>query len=380
MCFYGNLALHLTLKECADIDTFATDGKVILYNPDFAKALDDGKVENTKEKQWVLAHEILHVILSHLSRRGNRDINKWNIAVDYAVNSILNKEFGFVPDGALFDCKYENMSAEQIYSLLPDIKKQNGCFHGVNSDFEISINKKGNVKINGKKVKKYDEHKDIKGTKTEIEDLEKEWKVQTVKAYQQAKMQGKLPAGMDIFIDNFLAPKVDWRTMMKQFIVSTAKSDYRWLPPNRRHLYNDIYLPSLTGECLNDVVVIIDNSGSTVEFQQRFFSECNGLLQQYDMNLHLIVVDVEINSYKVYTKGDVIDKSYKGAGGTDLRVAFDYILEKGINPTVVVCLTDGETPFPENEIYPTLWVISPNGVDFDKIPFGQKVRIVDDEF
>jgi predicted metal-dependent peptidase len=93
------------------------------------------------------------------------------------------------------------------------------------------------------------------------------------------------------------------------------------------------------------------------------------------MNLHLIVVDVEINSYKVYTKGDVIDKSYKGAGGTDLRVAFDYILEKGINPTVVVCLTDGETPFPEHELYPTLWVITPYGRDFDKIPFGQKVRI-----
>ena len=115
-----------------------------------------------------------------------------------------------------------------------------------------------------------------------------------------------------------------------------------------------MYLPSLTDESLGEVVVIIDNSGSTQHLQKRFFSECNALLQQYQMNLHLIVVDMQVNDYEVYNKGDEIKKNYKGCGGTDLRVAFDFIEKEGIMPNVVVCLTDGETPFPEREQYPEI--------------------------
>jgi predicted metal-dependent peptidase len=108
----------------------------------------------------------------------------------------------------------------------------------------------------------------------------------------------------DIFIKELLAPKLDWRNMMKQFMVSTAKSDMRWFPSNRRFVHRGLYLPSNMSDSLGDVVVVVDNSGSTLEYQQRFFTECNDLLQQYDMNMHLRVVDMNINDYKVYNKGD----------------------------------------------------------------------------
>lgn len=368
--FYGNLCLSLKLVEDNSIGTFATDGKNILYDSEFA-----GNLSNI-EKQWVLCHEILHIVLKHLTRRNDREQVRWNYAIDFAVNSILNKEFKFVPEGAVYNQKFEDKTAEMIYNELgkeqqKDNEQKNGKGKGQKG------NGKETITVDGEqiKVKQYDEHKDIKGSKAEIDEFEKDWKIKTIKSYEQSKIAGKEPAGMKIFIDGLLQPKLDWRTMMKQFIVSTSKSDFQWSPPNRRLIHRGLYLPSLTGESLGDIVVIVDNSGSTAEYQKRFFSECNALLQQYDMNLHLIVVDTEIKSYKVYQKGDSIDLEYKGGGGTDLRVGFNHIKENMINPSVVVCLTDGYSPLPEIEENPTLWVITKDGIDLEDVPFGEKVII-----
>ena len=376
-CFYGTLALHLKLEKDNSIPTFCTDGKKIYYNEEFVNSLKDNDIE------FIMAHEILHCIFYHLSRRNNREAKRWNFAVDYAVNSILYNEFHNIPEGCLYDEKYKNKTAEEIYSLLPEM---NGKGEGTGTekgdykryekgDTTIEIDSKGNIKVNGKEIKQYDVHKDIKDTKENIDELEKDWKIQTTKSFSQSKIAGKLPAGMNIFIEELLQPKLNWKEMMKQFIVSISKSDYKWLPPNKKHIHRGMYLPSLTGENLGDIAIIVDNSGSTLDYQQRFFSECNSLLQQYDTNMHLLVVDTEINSYKVYNKGDSIDLKQKGGGGTDLRVAFDYIKERGINPSVVVVLTDGYTPFPEREDNPTLWVLTDGCVDFDRIPFGQKVKV-----
>ena len=294
----------------------------------------------------------------------------------------MYQDFHFIPEGGAYDSKFDNMSAEEIYNKLPDMngkgkgKEWEMYARGRGEDrITVEINGKGDIKVNGKKIKKYDKHKNITGSKEEIEELEKEWKIQAVKSYEQSKIAGKLPAGMDIFIKELLQPKLDWRNMMRQFIVSVSKSDFRWVPPNKRFVHRGMYLPSMTGESLGDVVVIVDNSGSTLDNQQEFFSECNGLLQQYDMNLHLIVCDTEINFYQVYQKGESLKLNHKGGGGTDLTKAFKYIKKKMINPTVVVCLTDGYTPFPKKEEYPTLWILTKDGIDLKDIPFGQGVKV-----
>lgn len=386
-CFYGNLALHLKLVENNDIPTMATDGKVILYNKEFTKALSN------QDKMWILAHEILHNVFYHLTRRKGREPKLWNVAIDFAVNCVLYKEFGYMPNGVLYDRRFENMSAEKIYRILneeqdgksggegEDGEESDGDSNG-NGSGDLEFDKNGNVKkYNGKRVKRIDEHKDIKKgkSKEQIEDLEKEWKLQATKSYQQSKMIGKTPLGMEIFIQELLEPKVDWRTILKQFVVSSAKSDYRWLPPNKRFIHKGLYLPSLTGDSLGDVAIFVDVSGSTYYYLKRFFSECNALLQEYDMNLHLITFDTEIKSYKIYTKGEEIDTNYKGLGGTDVRVAFDRLREENIFPSVVVCLTDGYTPFPEGEEYPTLWVVPDRELQDSDFPFGQVTRILDEE-
>ncbi len=137
-------------------------------------------------------------------------------------------------------------------------------------------------------------------------------------------------------------------------------------------------MPSMTGESLGDIVIIMDVSGSTGgEIQQQFLSECNGLLQQYDMNLHLLMCDTQITSHEQYQQGDEIKRKYSGLGGTEISEGFKYVDSKRLNPNVIVCLTDGYTDLNFKSRYPTLWVITKDGIDLDKVPFGMKVKMND---
>jgi len=113
--FFGCLALGLELEESTVAQTLATDGTSIFYNVDFTLGL------TIKQLASVIAHEVLHVAMKHHLRRGKRDPKQWNVAADYAINGILIKSGLFnLPDGGLFDKKYDDWGAEKIYADLPE--------------------------------------------------------------------------------------------------------------------------------------------------------------------------------------------------------------------------------------------------------------------
>ncbi len=71
------------------------------------------------ELKFVLAHEFLHVALMHHKRCEGRDPYLWNIATDYVINGWLYEmKIGCIPDGCLFDQRFMNMSAEEIYDII----------------------------------------------------------------------------------------------------------------------------------------------------------------------------------------------------------------------------------------------------------------------
>ena len=114
--FFGNLATRLTLTNADEwCSTAATDGQKFYYNSRFIMML------RTKEVEFLVGHEVLHVVYDHMGRRGTRDPEIWNIADDYAVNADLKRhkvgEFiTTVP--ALYEAKYDGMAAEAIYDDL----------------------------------------------------------------------------------------------------------------------------------------------------------------------------------------------------------------------------------------------------------------------
>jgi predicted metal-dependent peptidase len=53
-----------------------------------------------------------------------------------------------------------------------------------------------------------------------------------------------------------------------------------------------------------------------------------------------------------------VNINYYSGGGTDMRAGPAYFKKHGIELAAFVCLTDGYTPFPNNEDIPSIWCIS----------------------
>src|SRR6056300_842688 len=122
--FFGNMATRLKILAADDwCPTAAVDGKNLYYNTQFFNAM------NNKEIEFVIAHEILHMVYGHLGRREERNPLLYNIAADYIVNNLLVRDrIGNKPK--IVDCfqdfKYEGWTSEEVYDELFEQAKKNG--------------------------------------------------------------------------------------------------------------------------------------------------------------------------------------------------------------------------------------------------------------
>ena len=144
----------------------------------------------------------------------------------------------------------------------------------------------------------------------------------------------------------------------------SGKDDSTWRRPNRRWLQHDIYLPSSISESMGCLVIVVDTSGSISELlASRFLTEIVSLCETVRPSLvHLLDVDTEVRSHRLFAPEDFAKlrdiREFKGGGGTDMRVAFDYTKDKNLNPEAILVLTDGYTPFPAETSVPSLWAIT----------------------
>ncbi|WP_148108687.1 DUF2201 family putative metallopeptidase, partial [Moraxella catarrhalis] len=65
--FLAYAILHIPTVFSNKVATAATNGLRIEINPKFFQNL------NQEERQFLLAHEVLHILLSHMTRLGTRD-------------------------------------------------------------------------------------------------------------------------------------------------------------------------------------------------------------------------------------------------------------------------------------------------------------------
>jgi predicted metal-dependent peptidase len=116
--FFGSLLFRLGGQASGAIETMATDGVSLFYNPAFVDTL------NAAELAGVLAHEVMHPALQHHTRRGDRDWKRWNMACDYAINPLLLDAGLTLPKDVLIEDRFRGMSAERIYNLIDERQDQ----------------------------------------------------------------------------------------------------------------------------------------------------------------------------------------------------------------------------------------------------------------
>jgi len=335
--------------------TAATNGKRVKFNPHFIEPMTD------EELKFLVAHEVGHPMFEHPWRRHDRDPKKWNVAGDYVINECLvNDNIGKMPEGGLQDTNVYNEgggTTDGIFKLLPD--EEGDGPGGTSSGGEG-----------------WQDCEDGEGTQAEKDQQAAEMKVKVAQAAQAAKMMGKLSANQERLIDEVLNPKVDWREVLRRFIEKRRTDTRSFTRPNRRYLSQGIYLPSLDGEAMGELVFAIDCSGSIgADELNQFAAEVLTVHQDHSpRRIHLIYFDSEVCHYESFDKDDDLHIEAHGGGGTNFAPVFRYMVEHDIEPVATVFLTDlCCNSFGEQPNHPVLWVC--NYDDAEEAPFGEVVMM-----
>ena len=257
--FFGNLATRLKLINADEwCPTAGTDGRNFYYNTKFIDSL------NPKEAEFLFGHEVLHNVFEHmLVRQGDRDHQIWNIAADYAVNQILvDYRIGEMPKGkkgenkGFQDEKYKDWNAERIYDDIYKQAKKNG---------KEMLKKMGELLDDHQEWGKgggEGQSKDNKGkengsgkpvyTKEELKKIRDEVKEAMVSAAQSTGASN-LPGALQRLVKDLTEPKMDWREILQQQIMSTLKSDYTWMRPSRKSWHTSAILPGQNNDEMIDI-------------------------------------------------------------------------------------------------------------------------------
>ena len=192
------------------------------------------------------------------------------------------------------------------------------------------------------------------------------------------KLAGKGAGDKDGVFGDLLAPKVDWRKALREFVQENCagRDESSWRRPNRRFLADDIYMPSMIGVTLNELVVGFDTSGSIFggDDMTRFVSELATIIEQVKpAKTHVIYWDTQVVGHQTFEGGQfaVQNLKVKGGGGTDGSVLFDYLREKRMNPQAIVQFTDGYVGDWGRSDWPTMWAVTTN----EQAPFGVNISL-----
>jgi predicted metal-dependent peptidase len=331
--FFGNLATRLKMVDVTDdpvINTAATDGRHFYYDTNFVNQL------TPKQTEFLFAHETLHNVFDHFSRRGSRNPYIWNVAADYAINQILvDSHIGdkIIQVKIFQDNKYRDKCAEEIYDII---------FQKYDEDELRALGELLDEHIDPTVAS--DNPNRPQYSKEELRQIREEMKEAMISAAQQSA--GNLPAGIKRIIQDLTESKIDWRDLLKQQIQSTIRNDYTFSRPSRKGWHTGAVLPGMNFDTMIDVCIAIDMSGSiTVNQAKDFLSEIKGIMDQFkDFQIKLWTFDTKVYDVVDVTADSIYEfETYipKGGGGTDFDVNWHFMKDKNIVPKKFIMFTDG---------------------------------------
>ena len=319
--FFGMAVSKRVLIYDYNVPTASMDGRgQMRLNPTFCFEKTVG------ELIFLLAHEAMHYMLCHALRSGNRDPDAWNVAADLVINdTLIDAGVGtFIQGGLTFDGA-RNHSAEELYNDPPegcDVGDGDGG-GGIGNDIDTR------------------EHL----SESEATEIEGQAKVELIQNSKAAKAIGKLSANLERMIDEIVHVKTPWYDILERSMTNKIRSGKSWKRQKRKFISKNIYLKGKNDiPKMGDVVVGVDTSISIQQPElnafnahvDRIIDTCN------PESVTVIYCDDSVNHVDVFTPEDFpVRLSPHGGGGTSFVPVFDYIDEHGLDPEVVVYLTDG---------------------------------------
>lgn len=315
--------------------------------------------------KFIYLHEILHVTFHHSQRKKpTYNHQLWNIACDYAVNSILVDEMNYpIPKelNPCYDEKFKKMSAEEIYHKLMEDQVE----IEINPIF-IDLLPSSNPREEIEKVKSILVQADIVNSKF-------------------PKAKDDIPGSLLEHIKRIKEPKVPFERLLARYVsqLTSGKEEFSYNPIHKRKFIEyEIISPTISKALEPKIYLVIDTSGSISTEELSIFAGAMKKLSTISSELTVITHDVSVQQV---IRPSQVDKflqkvEFKGRGGTSHIEAFKHIekLSKREGyPDVVICLTDGYTDFPEKPEYPVIWVLTKQ---HNPPPWGMKVVIEEGDY
>lgn len=309
---------------------------------------------------------------------------------DFAINPILEDgQVGVYPTKVtdrLIDARFTGKSAEDIYDLLEKEQQKKGGKgkQKINlNGMTLDLSKPDPGGMGG-----FSQPLNADGTplsSSQAADLERSLDTRISSSAAAAKSQGKLPAGLERFLQIALKPEIDWRERLWQFVTKVIPADITWTRPKRRFLWQDLYLPSTLKTGTGPILVIMDTSGS-ISFDGpnseggQFAAEIKSIHEDVKPEkLYVMYCDAEVapdksgNRIDVFLPEDEFILKPRGGGGTDFRPPFKLADKEALDIQCAIYLTDMYGTFPEKQPpYPVMWVATSDTVG----PFGETIRIM----
>lgn len=287
--------------------------------------IDESKFEkyNFEEIKFQYAHILLHIVLKHNIRKGERDLKIWNHASNIVVNLILLdfENIGTTPKDEPIITKMKDKSVEEVYMLLS--KNQNQDFAEQSKEDLLYL------------------EKDTKSLDSIL-----------VQALNLAKKAGHLPSSLLIEIDEVIKPEIDMRALLKEYLVlGLFEKEYSYLRPNKRFIHQDIYLPShKNSKDRVNLIIAIDSSMSvSEELYKKFLGVVEEICEQfYEYKITLIPFEAvvltdlvkEFESFANIEEG--IFNIPKTDGGTNFYSVIEFLENKSVDmESILLVLSDG---------------------------------------
>jgi len=381
------------------VETAATDGNRLLFNPEFAEKL------TPKEIRGVVLHEVWHVAAGHPWRFSNKmNHNKANICMDHEVNHIVMKSGETLPDDAICDPRFKNWRFERIYQELypedeegeeppppPEPQKHNDEEEEEGSGEDGGgPNKDSNDGSNEDEVDpppwgEVWEAKDEEGnalSEKECEDILSDLADEIRRGETHQIHSGKQEAyGGNAIIERACNPRAAWTKVITRLITRRGKQvgkTYR--RPSRRGLVLDIPIAAPIYAGLNEVVIAVDISYSIdMKRLRAFFDHLDKLRKK----IH--IEKIHVLPFSNVAKGDDVivvkpnqklPRNFKIGGGTRFAPIFDWQRRFAKRAELIIVFTDmGDSDYGDAPRCPVIWASSEPIRKYNRPPFGIALEI-----
>jgi len=371
--FYGHILQQLTKVYTGHgIPTMGVGKRVddmlikLYINQDFVQKIwDEADSEDVAWQQLlgVLEHEVLHIILDHLTLRFS-DKTRGAVAVDLSVNSYINRNN--LPPSGQFAEDYSmetKKSAMWYYQNLQDNEEfKKRCAQG-----QFGAEGMMSDAVNSHEMWE-DAAKDPL-MKEFVKDIIK--KSHDLCNNEYGSIPGEIIGQVDILLQKKKAI-IPWNKVLRNFAASACESnlDYTMKKISRRFGTR----PGTRKEDVLNLAVAVDTSGSICDDQLKlFFNEIKWIWKN-GANITVYEADMAIcHTYKFKGK---FNGNVHGRGGTDLEPV---LIETEGKYDGLIYFTDFYAPHIEKKYrIPTLWVLTTE-MEREQFPYpwGKHIKIED---